>query len=172
MLHLLIQRKILFLFGCLLLFPSPAASASDEYAEPRRKMVEAIRESVSETSRYIDRQELHPRLMSVMGKVERHKFVPRSSRAMAYANQPLPIGHGQTISQPYIVALMTDLVGIDPGEKVLEIAGMAEGDLAMLVSRTADNLRQIASITDVYPAMARSASEAIAIIMREPVLAD
>jgi hypothetical protein len=49
---------------------------------------------------------------------------------------------------------------------------MAEGDLAMLVSRTADNLRQIASITEVYPAIARSASEAIAIIMREPVLAE
>jgi superfamily II RNA helicase len=57
-------------------------------------------------------------------------------------------------------------------ERVLEIAGMAEGDLAMLVSRTADNLRQIASITEVYPAIARSASEAIAIIMREPVLAE
>jgi superfamily II RNA helicase len=59
-----------------------------------------------------------------------------------------------------------------PWERVLEIAGMAEGDLAMLISRTADNLRQIASITEVYPAIARSASEAIAIIMREPVLAD
>lgn len=59
-----------------------------------------------------------------------------------------------------------------PWERVLEIAGMAEGDLAMLVSRTADNLRQIASITEVYPAIARSASEAIAIIVREPVLAE
>jgi superfamily II RNA helicase len=59
-----------------------------------------------------------------------------------------------------------------PWEKVLEIAGMAEGDLAMLVSRTADNLRQIASLTKVYPAIARSAAEAIAIILREPVITD
>jgi superfamily II RNA helicase len=59
-----------------------------------------------------------------------------------------------------------------PWEKVLEVAGMAEGDLAMLVSRTADNLRQIASLTSVYPAIAHSATEAIAIILREPVLAD
>jgi hypothetical protein len=57
-------------------------------------------------------------------------------------------------------------------ERVLEIAGMAEGDLAMLISRTGDNLRQIASLTEAYPAIARSASESIAIIIREPVLAD
>ena len=60
----------------------------------------------------------------------------------------------------------------EPWERVLEIAGMAEGDLAMLVSRTADNLRQVASISEVYPAIARSASEAISIIIREPVLPD
>jgi len=59
-----------------------------------------------------------------------------------------------------------------PWEKVLEIAGMAEGDLAMLVSRTADNLRQIASLTKVYPAIAQSAVEGIAIIFREPVFMD
>jgi len=59
-----------------------------------------------------------------------------------------------------------------PWEKVLEIAGMAEGDLAMLVSRTADNLRQIASLTEVYPAIAKSAVEAISIIFREPVVMD
>ena len=59
-----------------------------------------------------------------------------------------------------------------PWEKALEIAGMAEGDLAMLVSRTAENLRQIASLTRVYPAVAQSAVEAIAIILREPVLMD
>jgi len=59
-----------------------------------------------------------------------------------------------------------------PWERVLDIAGMAEGDLAMLVSRAADNLRQIASLTKVYPAIARSAVEAIAIILREPVVMD
>ena len=59
-----------------------------------------------------------------------------------------------------------------PWEKVLEIAGMAEGDLAMLISRTADNLRQIASLTKVYPDTAQSAGEAVAIILREPVVMD
>ena len=59
-----------------------------------------------------------------------------------------------------------------PWDKVLKIAGMAEGHLAMLVSRTADNLRQLASLTKVYPAIAESASDAVAIILREPVLMD
>ena len=59
-----------------------------------------------------------------------------------------------------------------PWEKVLTIAKMEEGDLAMLVTRTADNLRQIASLTKVYPAIARSALEAIAMILREPVAFD
>jgi len=59
-----------------------------------------------------------------------------------------------------------------PWERVLEIAGTAEGDLAMLVLRTADNLRQIAALTKVYPAIAQSALDAIAIILREPVLMD
>jgi superfamily II RNA helicase len=57
-----------------------------------------------------------------------------------------------------------------PWERVLEIAGMAEGDLAMLVSRAADNLRQIASLTRVYPAIAQSAVDAMAMILREPVV--
>jgi superfamily II RNA helicase len=59
-----------------------------------------------------------------------------------------------------------------PWETVLEIAGLAEGDLAMLVSRTADNLRQIASLKEAHPAVAQSALEAITIILREPVLVD
>ncbi|MDY6953008.1 MAG: hypothetical protein SWE60_15980 [Thermodesulfobacteriota bacterium] len=59
-----------------------------------------------------------------------------------------------------------------PWDKVLEIAGMAEGDLAMLVTRTADNLRQMASLTKVHPAVAQKAFEAIAIILREPVVVD
>jgi protein-L-isoaspartate(D-aspartate) O-methyltransferase len=91
----------------LLLLVYAPAMASDRYAEARKGMVQAIEDDVRMTSSYIDRKELHPRIMSVMGSVERHKFVPRSYQSMAYANQPLPIGHGQTISQPYIVALMT-----------------------------------------------------------------
>ena len=102
---------------CLLLLGSNGM-ASDQYEEARRRMVTAIEADVNETSLHINKKKLDARVMSVMGRIERHKFVPRSHQSWAYANQPLPIGHGQTISQPYIVALMTDLIRVDPGDKV------------------------------------------------------
>ncbi len=61
------------------------------------------------------------RVLGVMGKVPRHLFVPESLRRSAYADEPLPIGEGQTISQPYIVAYMTESLALEGGEKVLEI---------------------------------------------------
>ena len=117
------SKKVLLLFftWIFLCYLGSEVSGFDQYAEARRKMVEAIQADVHETSFYINKKSLDPRVMSVMGRVERHKFVPASERSWAYANRPLPIGHGQTISQPYIVALMTDLIGINPGDKVLEV---------------------------------------------------
>jgi protein-L-isoaspartate(D-aspartate) O-methyltransferase len=92
---------------------------ADQYEEARHKMVKAIEADVRETSLYINKKSLDPRVMEVMDKVERHKFVPPSEQTWAYANRPLPIGHGQTISQPYIVALMTDLISDDTGDRLL-----------------------------------------------------
>jgi protein-L-isoaspartate(D-aspartate) O-methyltransferase len=77
------------------------------------------------------------RVLSAMLKVERHLFVPKEYQTSAYSDQPLPIGEGQTISQPYIVALMTELLELKGGEKVLEIgtgSGYQAGVLAELVS--------------------------------------
>ncbi|MCX5739186.1 MAG: protein-L-isoaspartate(D-aspartate) O-methyltransferase [Proteobacteria bacterium] len=62
-----------------------------------------------------------PRVLAAMRKVPRHEFVPAAERAHAYEDRPLPIGEGQTISQPYIVALMTQLAAVGPGSKVLEV---------------------------------------------------
>ena len=64
---------------------------------------------------------LGERVLDAMRKVPRHEFVPGEQKRAAYRNRPLPIGAGQTISQPYIVALMTDLLELEPGAKVLEI---------------------------------------------------
>lgn len=63
----------------------------------------------------------NPEVLRVMRQVPRHEFVPADRQAGAYDDSPLPIGHGQTISQPYIVALMTELVDPRPGQKILEI---------------------------------------------------
>jgi len=97
------------------------ASAQDRYAAERKAMLEDIaritRESRSETGRAA----LSEHVMAALARVPRHRLVPPSEEAHAYRNRPLSIGLGQTISQPFIVALMTDLLDVKPGEKVLEI---------------------------------------------------
>ena len=131
---------LLFFLACLLLpVQGPGDAADfDQFKEARSRMVRAIESTVRETSFYIDRKTLDPRVMSVMGRVERHRFVPPSEQSRAYANQPLPIGHGQTISQSYIVALMTDLLSVAPGDKVLEIGTGSGYQAAVLAEMGAE----------------------------------
>lgn len=95
--------------------------AAADYEAQRRAMVGTIKEDVIATSLYIGKQAFDPAVMQAMASVPRHEFVPRDQKAHAYENRPLPIGYGQTISQPYIVALMTDLLELSKGKKVLEI---------------------------------------------------
>jgi len=90
----------------------PVASASDRYERERLRMVEK-----DIKARGISDE----RVLSVMAKVPRHLFVDRRYRSQAYADHPLPIDEGQTISQPYIVALMTELLRLKPTDRVLEI---------------------------------------------------
>ena len=97
------------------------------------------------------------RVLEAMRSVERHKFVPGHHIASAYEDHPLPIGHGQTISQPYIVALMTELCELKGKEKVLEI-GTGSGYQAAVLSLLA---REVYSIEIVEP-LAISASEKLA----------
>ena len=68
-----------------------------------------------------DRGVSDPSVISAMRAVSRHEFVPDEYRRQAYNDRPLPIGKGQTISQPYIVALMTELLDVQPGDKILEV---------------------------------------------------
>lgn len=102
-------------------------------AAQRRGMVEAIEEMVAETRIEIGKERLDPQVMAIMAKVPRHEFVPEDVRASAYLNRPLPIGYGQTISQPYIVALMSDLLAIGPEDTVLEV-GTGSGYQAAVLS--------------------------------------
>jgi|SRR6185436_15494021 len=97
----------------LLLAALPAGvAAADREAEKRHSMVELqIRQ----------RGITEPRVLAAMEAVPRHLFVPAPQRTSAYSDTPLPIGQGQTISQPYMVARMTELLGVGPGAKVLEI---------------------------------------------------
>jgi protein-L-isoaspartate(D-aspartate) O-methyltransferase len=84
-------------------------------------MVDTIVALTRETAAETGRASLDSRVLTAMNKVPRHRFVPADQEPNAYANRPLPIGNGQTISQPFIVALMTDMLGLKATDRVLEI---------------------------------------------------
>jgi protein-L-isoaspartate(D-aspartate) O-methyltransferase len=105
----------------LLAFSGARSAVAQDFAAERRRMVEDITAVVRETRADIGKSAFDERVMSVLARVPRHEFVPADQVASAYRNRPLPIGYGQTISQPYIVALMTDLAGAEPDHKVLEV---------------------------------------------------
>jgi protein-L-isoaspartate(D-aspartate) O-methyltransferase len=83
-----------------------------------------------------------PQVLEIMGRIPRHLFVEKSLQRQAYADHPLPIGEGQTISQPYIVALMTQILRIKPGEKVLEV-GTGSGYQAAVLAELTDQVFSI-----------------------------
>jgi len=97
-----------------------------------------------------------PAVLQVMGLVPRHQFIPDDLVGLAYANHPLPIGYGQTISQPYIVALMTEALGITAEDRVLEI-GTGSGYQAAILSRLVDQVYTI----EIIPALADNATVAL-----------
>jgi Protein-L-isoaspartate(D-aspartate) O-methyltransferase (PCMT) len=99
-----------------LLLALARTAAAQDFAAERRRMVEDSTALVRETRAEIgNKRAFDERVMTVMARVPRHEFVPAGQVAYAYQNRPLPIGHGQTVSQPYIVALMTDLARVEPG---------------------------------------------------------
>jgi len=137
--------RILFVMLCSGGHISPLLA--DDYTQARQRLVQEIEVDVRATSLYLDRQALDPRVMMAMGKVPRHEFVPLHERPYAYLNRPLPIGHGQTISQPYIVAVMTDLLRPEPDQRVLEI-GTGSGYQAAIL---AELVKEVYSIEIIEP---------------------
>lgn len=99
----------------------PQTGADDAFAAARAEMAAQIERVAKVAGPVAGRDRIAPAVLAVMGRVPRHRFVPPDLGDEAYADRPLPIGHGQTISQPYIVALMTDLIDVSPGQAVLEI---------------------------------------------------
>jgi protein-L-isoaspartate(D-aspartate) O-methyltransferase len=136
----------------LLLISSVLLSAEDDYARQRENMIRAIEADVNATSIYIKKEALDPRVMEAMNTVPRHALVPINQRSDAYLNRPLPIGYGQTISQPYIVAIMTDLLNPQPEHKILEV-GTGSGYQAAILSRL---VRQVYTI-EVIEALGKRA---------------
>jgi len=122
-----------------------------------RKILDEIRADARFTAMYTGREEFSERVMQALAEVERDRFVPEELRGEAYDNRPLPIGHQQTISQPYIVALMSDLLDTEPHHKVLEI-GTGSGYQAAVLSKLVKEVYSIERVAE----LAESAAQRLA----------
>ena len=129
-----LPRVPLIVCACMLI----AASDEARYAAERKALLAEIQRDAAATADATGRPRFSVRVMGAMDAVPRHRFVPANYADLAYANRPLPIGYGQTISQPYIVALMTELLEPQPDDVMLEIgtgSGYQAAVLAKLVPR-------------------------------------
>lgn len=139
--------KYSFLFSLLICCLNYTAQAEEDYTMARQAMVRMIEDDVRSTRFYLDKEILNEKVMQMMAEVPRHEFVPENNKDYAYENRPLSIGHGQTISQPYIVAIMTDLLELKPESRVLEL-GTGSGYQAAILSGL---VREVFSIEIVEP---------------------
>ncbi len=137
------------LLAAFLLLPLPAM-AGDDHAALREGLVDEVRAYAG----YAGDEPFSEEVLATLGRVERHRFVPAGQVRHAYENRPLPIGHGQTISQPYIVALMTDLLEPDETDVVLEV-GTGSGYQAAVLAELVDHVYSI----EIIEALAVSSRE-------------
>ncbi len=123
-------------------------SAETEFETMREEMVEVIAAYALLSSDRTQKERFDARVMEAIARVPRHAYVPRELQEVAYANIPLPIGHGKTISQPFIVALMTDLLDLQPGDRVLEI-GTGLGYQAAILAELVDHVYTVEIIEEL-----------------------
>lgn len=133
-------------------WPLGPRGAVGPFGEQRQELVEAIAGEASRTAEYTSRPKFSRAVMQAIASIPRHQFVAEHLAGSAYRDQSLPIGGGQVISQPYLVALMTDLLGLAPEDVVLEV-GTGSGYQAAVLSLLT---RQVYSI-EVLPELARTA---------------
>lgn len=140
---------LLFVSALLLIFLSPcAALAAEEPAEFRQAREQMVRTQ-------LERRDISdPATLQAMRRVPRHHFVAESLAHEAYADRPLPIGYGQTISQPFMVGYMTEIVAPGPGRRILEV-GTGSGYQAAVLSATGAEVYSI----EIIPQLAESAAE-------------
>jgi protein-L-isoaspartate(D-aspartate) O-methyltransferase len=131
---------------------------AQDFAAQRARMVAEVEATYVETRGFTGLPAMSPRVRAALGKVERHKLVPAEQRALAYRNHPLPIGQGQTISQPYIVALSTDLIAPEPHFTVLEV-GTGSGYQAAVLAEIVQTVYSIEILESLAVAAANSLRE-------------
>jgi protein-L-isoaspartate(D-aspartate) O-methyltransferase len=141
----------------LILGLAASATAEDDRASERHKMVDAIQRMALSLRHHAGSAGFEPRVLAALRSVRRHEFVSPELSHLAYANRPLPIGHGQTISQPFIVALMTNLLQLKASDRVLEI-GTGSGYQAAVLSLLAREVYTVEIIAELGKAAALTLS--------------
>jgi protein-L-isoaspartate(D-aspartate) O-methyltransferase len=131
-----------------------AQAGEEQFRAQRERLITEIEADVKQTSERIGRKSLAPLVMDAMRRVPRHEFIPDGQKPYAYDNRPLPIGYGQTISQPYIVAVMTDLADVAAGKTVLEV-GTGSGYQAAILAACGAQVYTL----EIIPELARQAQE-------------
>jgi len=148
--------KTLLLLVLSMVAAAREATAQDECVRERAAMVETIRAYARSGAGVLGQQGLSERVLEAMGQTKRHLFIPERSCSIAYADRPIPIGLGQTISQPFIVALMTQLANVAPDDVVLEV-GTGSGYQAAILAHLA---RKVCTI-EIIPPLAEAAAKAL-----------
>ena len=142
--------------GLLLLVGVTVVMAEKDYSNARAEMVSEVEAMARETGTYTGRPGLDSAVLQALNNVPRHRFVPDSLQDAAYLNRALPIGHDQTISQPFIVALMTDLAAVSTGDRVLEI-GTGSGYQAAILAELGAEVYSI----EIVPELGRQAGDVL-----------
>lgn len=125
--------------------------------EQRRRLVDQIESEFRLTADELGVSGLEPRVADALRQVRRHRFVPGPQRCLAYIDHPLPIGHGQTISQPYIVAIMSQLLQVGPGDRVFEL-GTGSGYQAAVLAALGAEVYSV----EILPELAEQAATTLA----------
>lgn len=149
------QARLVSTFFAAVLFIAPAL-AEEARIEERAAMTAGIEAHARLAPQAVKNSAIDAAVLQAMRTIPRHEFVSENVRPHAYEDRPLPIGYGQTISQPFIVALMTDLLDLQPGDKVLEI-GTGSGYQAAVLSPLAKRVYSI----EIVPELGKRAGEVL-----------
>jgi len=141
-----------------------ACRAEDDMSERKESLIREIEAEVRMTAREIGFSRLDPAVIEALRTVPRHAFIPEEERPLAYGNHPLPIGSGQTISQPYIVAVMTQMLGVGPGDRVFEL-GTGSGYQAAVIAAMGVEVYTV----EIVPELAARAAATLAELDYEKV---
>jgi protein-L-isoaspartate(D-aspartate) O-methyltransferase len=137
-------------------FASEAMAQDPQCAPERAAMVEVIRAYARSEASILGPQGISDRILEAMGQTERHRFIPGRSCSVAYMDGPVVIGEGQTMSQPFIVALMTDLAAVKVDDTVLEV-GTGSGYQAAVLARL---VRKVCTV-EIIPPLAEAAANVL-----------